>query len=267
MNKETHKIVAFIFMFKRHRRNSMLYCGETVNSFIKTTGINISHATFRKYWNKIVKLGLVKDEGTHKMIIGWDECLRKLDVPYQKRRINKLLFKVKGKTFNAALTLVEEALVLLKLLDQEYKAGKADEQAYVLKCILSGKHIGGRSNMKMVKRLAKQSRSLGQPLEVLAARMLNDLNTKVVTGSYHLEKYLGISRTKCNQILNSLSKRGAIERKIVKEELFKGEANHRTFDIVKGAYPGTPFYYSPSRKSFILTRGSELAAPICISKF
>lgn len=217
--------------------------------------MKISLNTLKKYWAICVSLGLIKSEGKHQQIIGWDQCIKILGLPYHKQRINKLLAKspINEMTFNQVVNWLEQNLFLLNFKAQQYRIEQKQDQLKVYQALANDKHLW-QANLRKIRASAKKE---GMSLKNYAKRVLATHKDKIVTGSYHLSKKYHISQKKCNNLLNDMVKKNIITRTVIIKKWFQGEVNAATFDLAK-ELSGNALII-PSSKCFFQVVGSELS--------
>lgn len=236
----------------------MKYSWETVSACLKNTKSNLSLSTFKRYYNLSKKLNLIKDYGTHEQFIGWDECIKILELPFRYRGFNRIfkLEDVGAMTFTQANDWVVMNVILQSLLDQKYQIDKFSDLLPVI-VDLAKNRARKRNPIKVGKvvRLAKKAKLSTYDY---AKSILANYKDYIVTGSQHLSKKFGISQTKCNRLLNKLHDMDIIYRNIQTIEYFKGDMNTITFDVAKALSGGALIIPSHKTKSFIQVLGSRV---------
>ena len=261
---EQYKILAFIFLFKACRKNSLRYSHETVSACLRNCGIRMPYNTFKKYWELCEKLGLITKIGKHQGIIGWDQCIDKLGLTFSNRRINKIIKSrnISTMTFTQITNWVEQSLFLMNFKAQQYKIDRKEDKFKIYKALANDKPL----RQGDLRKIAGSARKEGLSLKQYALSMLAKHNNKIVTGSYHLSSLFGISQKKCNTLLNGMVKNNIITRTIIINRWFEGEVNASTFDLAK-ELSGNALII-PSAKCFFQVVGSEISLlPQSISKF
>lgn len=226
--------------------------------------MKMSYNTFKLYWNLCEKHGLVENMGKHQGIIGWDQCIIKLGLPFAKRRINKTLRlrDIGSMTFTQALNWLEQSLFLMNFRAQQYKIDRKEDQWKIYNALANDKPLR-QGNLR---KIAASARKEGLTLKQYAIRVLAKHNRKIVTGSYHLKSLYGISQKKCNSLLNKMVKDNLITRTIIVKKWFEGEVCAATFDLAKDLSGNALII--PSSKCFFQVVGSEVTVlPQSISKF
>lgn len=193
--------------------------------------MKVSYSTFKKYWNLCKEFELLEEQGSHQYIIGWDECIKKLELGFERRRINRIIrnYDISQMTFNECVEWVEQCVFILNFQGQLHKI-KGKESRQRTYWLLANDKNTGQENLNNIRKRAK-SKNLS--VKEYAQSMLDRHNMNVVTGSYHLSKKFGLSQKKSNTLLNKMVKKGIIDRKIIKKYWFMGEVNAYTFDLAK----------------------------------
>lgn len=218
----------------------------------------MSLSTFKKFWGMALDKGLIKDYGKHQQIIGWDECIEILELPFRYRGFNRIfkLEDVGAMTFTQANDWVQMCAIIQNLLDQKYQIDKFSDLLPII--VDLAKNRARKRNPIKVGKVIRLAKKANLSTYDYAKSILANYKDYIVTGSQHLSEKFGISQAKCNRLLNKLHDMEIIYRNIQTIEYFKGNMNTITFDVAKALSGGALIIPSHKTKSFIQVLGSRV---------
>lgn len=214
MTKHYQSTLSLILWF-RSRSHSGAFIGSESQI---TKYLNISKPTFRKYWSVAESLGLVEHYHTKSKEV-WRT--KKLSIAFQvllpfDRISDKFVIFGKNNlrsqynSFNHVKQIVRKVVVFNSLMIQNFKAGCTEKQQEFFI------QTDARSTGKMP---PKDKAKLSRIIKRKSREEIEESLRHVVTGSNHLIKYTGLSRTSNHKILKQLSKEGLIQLKTIIEKV------------------------------------------------
>lgn len=222
------KLLAFVVLFKKYRRNSLFYKNE--KKYLTAKALGISPATFSKYVVEIKKIGLITEHPGCLKLAKLTTCIQTLtgrfNNDFSAFKYVRFFAGVdyENVNFKSICQQINIQIVKLNITSQDYKVNIIKSAISILK---SNRFQKGKTQL-----LKKASAIVGgmSKLKSIDPKLLHNK-----TGKYHLSKLLGCSPSTGLNRLRSWSKLNLIKRTIVKVNL-NIKANHSTFDLLKDKY-------------------------------
>lgn len=242
-----YKILAFVTLIKKHRKNSMIFCNESEVAFAKKLGI--SYNAYKKYRTFCINNDILVSYGDHKQFISLLKVVEilKLDINkyikfFHYKRYEEL-------TFKNIYQQIQDELVLQNYKQQKYHINKKSKELSFVKKAVNSK----RSPYRRTKEVLKKYGSL----ENAISSITDNFTEEIVSGKSHVSNIVGCSDSTGHNILTRLATNG----KIIKETktlFFKQEVNHFNFDALKYGFPNQVVIPSNSLVGFTVILGSSI---------
>ena len=195
---DKHKIISFLIVLKRYRKNSVIF-KEAKYKMAQKVGMSTN--TFCKYLNQSLLLGHVTDQGDRYTLKKFEDVVREFCEVNNLHFNNHQILKRKSQlSFKETLAEFQEYLLLDNTLGRQEKAikRKNDKIESYRKLRTVKRHAGGGCSKK-----DKELISSGQHrVENIYAHL--NYRSSNVTSARHSGNAIGVSHQKANKILNSL---------------------------------------------------------------
>lgn len=228
-----YKILAFITLFKRKRRNSLIYSGETIKQLHHNTRINQN--TLRKYITLCEENGLIRQHGKHRCFIKLTQAIEKL---VGLKKFKHVYFE--GGDLMTIYKNMVDAIVIKNFLQQDFRrvenielkevaisVMKKDKpffkQLKKVKCEDHRKQLV-KSYNKNVKKLIKMTQEWNakkgtrKGTIAFCKSFSSKPNKPVCSGKNHVAKLTGMTPSTGRNILKRMHKSGKIIRAVIKKD-------------------------------------------------
>lgn len=243
-----YKILAFIVLVKKHRKNSIFFQGENQIDLAKQLGI--SYTSFKKYKTYCIENGILVEYGVHQQFIKLTKAIEllKLDVnKYHK------FFSWKHYTSLTLKNIYEEIvqeLLLVKFKQQQFRIDKKQKELSKVQQVENSK----RTDPRKVKPLLKKYGSIEKAKSSISKNFTNS----IVSGKNHVASIVGCSPATGKNLLKKLHNKNVITRTIVFEKL-NYEYNTYSFDMIKATNKQWTIVPSTKNQCFYLSKGSLIS--------
>lgn len=207
--REKQRILSFIILLKKHRRNSTIYKAD--NKLILATQMGISYNAYKKYFHLAVEAGLLIKRKDNFQAVHFVKCLHVLGLSEKIRKHEDVFknFNYTTVTFKDVYEQVVSAIMLRNLKQQAYRIERNEIlfSTATDNCIKNAKN---RAIKKLSKQAAKDGITTDQLLSSIKSRKIN----YIVTGKFHISTIIGCSPTSGLNWLRKLTKKKVITRKV-----------------------------------------------------
>lgn len=237
INLENIKLLAFIVLFKKHRRNSLFYKNE--KKYLTAKKLNISVNTFSKYLIRLEELGLITKHSGCLKFAKLKTCIEILLGKKDKemKAFKYVRFKAgvnyKKVSFKEIYERIRFVIFGQNVSNQEYHIGlikKAKE-------IISRNRIN-KAKMEFLKSMYKK---LG--LKSVWSLSNFEMKDSAVSGKYHCAKIIGCSDSTGLRCLRLWNKKKLISREVIFKKI-SHSISFPAYDELKKVYSNVIVDYS-----------------------
>lgn len=241
-----YKILAFIVLFKKHRKNSLWFSNETYSDISKKLGI--SYNTLKKYTLFCKEKNLLIPYGDHFQFVKLTSAIDilKLDLNqfcsfYKWKHYEKLDFKI---IYNEII----HSRLLLNFRTQQFNISKKRKFAEKVKQIENSK----KTHPSVVKSIIKKFGSVRKAKSSIS----KNFTEQIITGKNHIAKIIGCSTSSSKNILRRMCKQKLIKRTVICQRL-KTPFTFTGYDNIK--QKNLCIVPSKKDKCFYASRGSVVS--------
>lgn len=267
-----YKILAFITLFKRRRRNSLIYSGESIKQLSINTGINQN--TLRKYITLCEEKSLIRQHGEHRCFIKLIDAMNVLGL--DRKNMKHVWFK--GNEFMTIYKNIAEGIMMKNFEQQSFRREQNIELKEIAKSIIKKdkpfyKELSKvkdedhrkqlvKSYNKGVKKLIKMGKKKnvekGTKKSTLAfcKSFSSKPNKPICSGKNHVSKLTGLCPSSGRNILKRMNTSGKIKRTVIKKDT-ELNSNLHNMEMLQSKYR----FVMPSKSTgtLWLSIGSEIS--------
>lgn len=238
-----YKILAFISLFKKHRKNSIIFKDESRITLSKKLGI--SYNSFKKYYNFCIAKNLLTPYGQHLQFVKLTKVFFILNIDLNKYHIFHSWKRYEVLDIKQIYNQIQEQILLLNFKQQQFRIKKKKKEVELVLAVENSK----KSHPKKVKSLIKKYGSFSKAKGSISKKYKDS----IVSGKYHSSKLLGCSPSTGLNILRRMNN-VSIRRTIISEKL-NIPYTFTSFDNLKKDYLIIP---SEKKKCFFVSKGSTV---------
>lgn len=237
-----YKILAFVSLFKKHRKNSIIFKDESNIELAKKLGI--SYNSFKKYYSYCISKKILTPYGDNLQFVKLTKVFFILGLELNKyhvfhwKRYEELNIK---NIYNE----IQEQILLLNFKQQQFRLKKKKKEIDTILAVENSK----KSHPKKVKSLIKKYGSFSKAKSSISKKYANS----IVSGKFHTSKLIGCSPSTGLNILRRMNN-VSIRRTIISEKL-NIPYTFTSFDNLKKDYLIIP---SEKKKCFFVSKGSTV---------
>jgi ribosomal protein S25 len=265
-NIQNYYAFALSEKIKQSTRNGIWYNDQSIHKFLTKNNIKGNYRTNRRYLLILKASGAFKQCGKHLQLQNRNEVAKCLKIDhtfnenfYFNKILNQRDYNISEMTPVEAGRFILENCVMQEFIKQYHYVKKNIsllEQAKDISPATDNDPSKKQDNFKKIsKSFMKQAKKLDITTEELADRVLSSEEivngSEIRTGCYHIAKKLGISHDTANDILNSLHKRGFIERKI-ERKISDLPPNNESVKYLKEKYSNNGIFILNNSKIIII---------------
>jgi DNA-binding Lrp family transcriptional regulator len=245
-----YKILAFVVLFKKHRRNSLWFKEDSFTTIAKKLGL--SYNTVKKYYTYCVSNKIIVPYGEHLQFVKFTKILQILDLDITKYCIFFKWKYYKELSFKEIYKTILYEKVLLNFKHQNHEINKKKKIISRIIRIENSK----KTHPKTIKSILKRFGSISKAKRSIS----KNYKSRIRTGKNHLSNIIGCSPMTALSILKKMDKDKIIERTVIFERTeipytFTG------YDELKNSQNHL-IVPSPRKKCFFLSKGSIIVYPV-----
>lgn len=248
--RKQYRILAFIILLKKLRRNSCIYHIENKKTLAKEMGI--SYNSFKKYLLEAVKAGVLIQDGETLRAMHFVGCIHTLGLQTRIKRHEDIFknFNYEVLNFKNVYEQVVFSVALRNFKQQAYKIERND--------LLLSNPIDDctqKAKRKALKALMKQAEKDGVTTDSKLSYIKKNRTKVIVTGKYHVSNIIGCSPQSGLNWLKKMHNKKIIKRR-VNTRFIKGTSNPEQYqDLINNIKEGKVI---PVRGGFRNTKGSVI---------